>query len=118
MSEGNGEMTSLAWYTPEVMRTARDQWAQRGEVELDDRSWFMSKAGYPIRIKFSSSFADAVYPGINEAAAKRLYRMHLKDYGVPWALILLLASIAWDVLWYWWTHRKDQDVLPQASPGC
>ena len=33
------------------------------------------------------------------------YRVKAQTYGIPLVVIVLLLGIAWDLLFYWWTHR-------------
>jgi hypothetical protein len=35
------------------------------------------------------------------------YRMKAQIYGIPLVVIVLLLGIAWDLLFYWWTHRDN-----------
>lgn len=102
------EPESLAGYTPAMLSAARGVWATRGEQALaESSSYRLRLAGLPVRMRLSRCFADAVYPGVSEDEAQREYYANLRKYGVPWSLILLLAKIAWDLLWYWFTHRKE-----------
>lgn len=34
------------------------------------------------------------------------FELYCRGIGIS-PLVILLIGIAWDLLWYWWTHRKD-----------
>ena len=59
---------------------------------------------------FTAAFLDAAEVWVSEEQIKKAFRQHVKRSKMSPALIFLLIGVAWDVLWYWWTHR-NQDAM-------
>jgi hypothetical protein len=73
------------------------------ELMLTD-SWRLALIGHSRRRKLSEAFIDTMEAG----GDKEMFREKCKDYGLSLMLIVLVLSVAWDVFWYWWTHRKKE----------
>lgn len=69
---------------------------------LDLHSMRMKMVGVRVREKFAAAFVDAMAQSGGQSEFRRL----CKGYGISPMLIFLLLGIAWDVLYYWWTHRE------------
>jgi hypothetical protein len=71
-------------------------------------SWRLAFLGHERKRRICMAFVDAASDCENEgeAAVRRRFRENLKDYGVSIVLIVFLFSVCWDILWYWFTHRK------------
>jgi hypothetical protein len=67
-------------------------------------SWRFALVGDRQRRRFAAAFVDTMEAG----GDREMFREKCRGYGVPLVVIVLLLSIAWDVLWYWWTHRKKE----------
>jgi hypothetical protein len=75
-----------------------------GADNLDLHSLRMKAAGLRNREKFAAAFVDTMSA---EGGDLEVFRMRCKGYGISPMLIFLLLGIAWDVLYYWWTHRES-----------
>jgi hypothetical protein len=62
-------------------------------------------AGGRTRRRFAEAFVAVVNQ--HEKPTKEQYREECRRVGISPALIFLLLSIAWDVLWHWWQNRDD-----------
>lgn len=71
---------------------------------LDRHSMRMGMIGVRNREKFAAAFVDTMsQPGWS----RDLFRIRCKGYGVNIMLIMLLAGIVWDILFYWWQNREE-----------
>jgi hypothetical protein len=62
-------------------------------------------------------FAEAFIATIQtEQVNKSRFRIECKQAGISPMLIILLLSIAWDILWYWWTNRDAIVWEHRAKP--
>ena len=81
----------------------RSMYAKLGAEELKGSRW-MRLAGEDDRKRFSEAFIATIQ---TEQVNKSRFRIECKQVGISPMLIILLLSIAWDILFYWWTHRDD-----------
>ncbi len=81
----------------------RKKLVDEGARRLERRSMRMSVAGLRNRERFAVAFIDTMEAEGDE----EMFRAKCVEFGISPMLIILLLSIAWDVLFYWWTHRDD-----------
>jgi hypothetical protein len=70
-------------------------------------SWRLALAGDKQRRRLAAAFVDVQVENKSQAT-KEQFRDKCREYGVPLIVIVLVLSIAWDILWYFWTHRKPE----------
>lgn len=70
-------------------------------------AWRLAFIGHSNRRKLALAFVDVQQENDNRAT-KEQFRQKCQEYGVPLIVIVLVLSIVWDVLWYFWTHRKPE----------
>lgn len=61
------------------------------------------------RERLAAAFVDTM----ESQGDRAMFRRKAGEYGVPLIVIVLLIGIAWDILFYWWTHREDR-----PASGC
>lgn len=74
-------------------------------VRALDSSRLLKRCGEKNKSKMAAAFVDLTEEGNLTYEA---FRLKAQSYGVPLVVIVLLLGIAWDILWYWWTHRGDE----------
>ena len=122
MSEQNGEAARRA--RPEKHSIANEpEWVVSKEeadkvaekIRLHDRSSLVDQASeYAARKSICLDaiggsrrrrFAEAFVLTMEYDGDYRDFRNECRNVGISIGLLLLFASIAWQVFWYWWTHR-------------
>jgi hypothetical protein len=79
-------------------------YAKIGAEELKS-SRRLRMASEATRKRFAEAFIATIQ---TEQVNKSRFRIECRQVGISPMLIILLLSIAWDVLWYWWTNRENQ----------
>lgn len=81
-------------------------WRREAAAELSRCSWKLRLVSGRVREQFAATFLRVVEVCGTEDAARALFRERIRETAIPLPLIILLAEIAFKVLWYWWTHRR------------
>lgn len=89
----------------------RSMYAKLGAEELK-KSRRLRMAGDDARRRFSDAFLATIQ---TEQVNQRRFKYECKLAGVSPMLIFLLLGIAWDILFYWWTHRDAGADNPTHS---
>jgi hypothetical protein len=77
-----------------------------GAWKLERGSIRMAVAGVRNREKFAVAFVDTM---VAEGDIED-FRARCVEFGISPMLIMLLLSVAWDILFYWWTHREAEQL--------
>lgn len=77
-----------------------------GARQLDRKSMRMGVAGVRNREKFAVAFVDTM----EAKGGREMFREKCVEFGISPMLIMLLISVAWDVLFWWWTHREAEQL--------
>jgi hypothetical protein len=91
----------------QLSASMRAAWMSKADDVQRRGSWRLKAAGWRVRQKFADAFLNATEVWKSEDQARRAFETHAKRSGMSPALIFLLLGIAWNVLWYWWTHRNE-----------
>jgi hypothetical protein len=73
-------------------------------VRVLDSSRLLRRCGQKNKTKMVEAFVDLTE---GDELTYDAYRMKAQIYGIPLVVIVLLLGIAWDLLFYWWTHRDN-----------
>ncbi len=85
------------------MTATRKKLVDDGARRLERGSIRMTVAGVRSRELFAAAFVETM----EAEGDAEMFRAKCADFGISPMLIILLLGIAWDILFYWWTHRDD-----------
>jgi hypothetical protein len=87
--------------------STRRMYAKLGANHLDAKSKRMRLAGRGAREKFAEAFVRAVESAESGKPTRKQFKAECKNVGISPMLIMFLLNVAWQLLFYWWTHRDE-----------